>query len=238
MSDNPVQVIIAAFNSPDGAGEYMDALKQGRKEGLIGIIDAAVVVKNTEGKVKITDTKERRGKGFITGSVVGGLLGLIVAPPVAVVAAGGGLIGSLVGQLRSAPIRNEMKEIGSALTPNSSAIVAVIEHTWVSKLEAALAEAGAQVIRDALQSDIAAQLNAGRNVVYTAGAGAEAGGVARLVTQEGEARIDAVLADSEGIYIETAVISAETGDATDESGATTDTPDAPVEDTVGSETKS
>ncbi len=46
MSDNPVQVVIAAFNSPDGAGEYMDALRQGKKEGLIGIIDAAVVVKN------------------------------------------------------------------------------------------------------------------------------------------------------------------------------------------------
>lgn len=214
MSDNPVQVVIAAFNSPDGAGEYMDAIKQGKREGLIGIIDAAVVVKNAEGKIKITDTKERRGKGFITGSVVGGLLGLIVAPPVAVVAAGGGIIGTLVGQLRSAPIRNEMKEIGAALTLNSSAIVAVIEHTWVSKLEAALAEAGAQVIRDSIQADIAAQLNAGRNVVYTAGAGADAGGAARLVTEEGAARMDSIVVDQEGIYIDTAVIAIEPADDT------------------------
>lgn len=221
MSDNPVQVVIAAFNSPDEAGEYMDAIKQGKKEGLIGIIDAAVVVKNAEGKVKITDTKERRGRGFITGSLVGGLLGLIVAPPVAVVAAGGGIIGTLVGQLRSAPIRNEMKEIGAALTPNSSAIIAVIEHTWVSKLEAALAEAGAQVIRDSIQADIAAQLNAGRNVMYTAGAGADAGGVARLVTEEGAARMDAILVDQDGIYIDTAVIAIEPTDPTEEGAAAT-----------------
>jgi uncharacterized membrane protein len=209
MSDSPVQVFVAAFNSPDEAGEYMDAIKQGKKEGLIGIIDAAVVVKDAEGKIKITDTKQRRATGFVTGSVVGGVLGLIFAPPVAVVAAGGGLIGTLVGQLRSAPIREEMKEIGSALTPNSSAIVAVIEHSWVAKLETALAEAGAKVIRDSLKADIAEQLNAGRNVIYTAGAGAEAGGVARVVSQEGKARVDALVADSEGIFIESAVISSE-----------------------------
>lgn len=215
MSDNPVQVFVAAFNSPNEAGEYMDAIKQGKKEGLIGIIDAAVVVKNAEGKVKITDTKQRRAKGFVTGSLLGGVLGLIIAPPAAVVAAGGGLIGTLVGQLRSAPLRDEMKEIGEALTPNSSAIVAVIEHSWVAQLEAALAEAGAKVIRDSIKADIAAQLNAGRNVIYTAGAGSEVGGVARVVTQDGEAQIDALVADAEGIFIESAVISSEPVEASE-----------------------
>jgi uncharacterized membrane protein len=224
MSDSPVQVVVAAFNSPDGAGEYMEALRLGKKEGLIGIADAAVVVKNAEGKIKIIDAKERRGKGFITGAVVGGLVGLIVAPPVAVVAAGGGLIGTLVGQLRSTPIRDEMKEIGSALTPNSSAIVAVIEHTWVTKLETALAEAGAQVIRDSIQADIAAQLNAGRNVIYTAGAGSDVGGVARVVTGEGTTHVDAILADQDGIYIDTAVISTEPVEETVESAAQTNSP--------------
>ena len=37
MSDARVQVIVAAFNSPDQAGQVMAALKEGKKEGLIGI---------------------------------------------------------------------------------------------------------------------------------------------------------------------------------------------------------
>ncbi len=209
MSDNPVQVVVAAFNAPDEANEYMEALKQGKKEGLIGIIDAAVVVKDADGKIKITDAKQRRAKGFVTGSVVGGLIGLIVAPPVAAVAAGGGLIGTLVGQLRGAPLRQEMKEIGEALTPNSSAIVAVIEHSWVSKLEEAMAAAGARVIRDSIKADIAAQLNAGRNVMYTAGAGAEIAGGARVVSDAGTTQIDAIAANQDSIFMDTAVITVE-----------------------------
>ncbi|WP_231510484.1 hypothetical protein [Fischerella sp. PCC 9605] len=46
MTNNPVQVIVAAFNTPDGAGKVMADLKQGKRAGLIGIQDAAVVVKD------------------------------------------------------------------------------------------------------------------------------------------------------------------------------------------------
>jgi uncharacterized membrane protein len=210
MSENPVQVFVAAFNSPDEAGEYMEALRQGRQEGLLGIIDAAVVVKDANGKIKITDAKQRRAKGFVTGSVVGGVIGLIVAPPVAALAAGGGIIGTLVGQLRGASLREEMKEIGAALTPNSSAIVAVIEHSWVAKLENALAAAGARVIRDSIRADIAEQLNAGRNVMYTAGVGAETAGVARAVSQDGETQVSVISVNPDDIFIDSAVITSET----------------------------
>lgn len=33
MSNNPVQVIVAAFNTPDGAGKVMADLKQGKEQG-------------------------------------------------------------------------------------------------------------------------------------------------------------------------------------------------------------
>ena len=38
---------------------------------------------------------------------------------------------------------NLIKTIGEGLKPGSSAIIAVVEHTWVEKVEAALAEAQA-----------------------------------------------------------------------------------------------
>jgi len=63
----------------------MDELKQGKKAGLIGIKDAAVVGKNEKGKLKITDAKQRKARGFVTGGVVGGVIGLIAAPPAAAI---------------------------------------------------------------------------------------------------------------------------------------------------------
>ncbi|HAJ35209.1 MAG TPA: hypothetical protein DCL15_05905, partial [Chloroflexi bacterium] len=64
MNDAPVEVIVAAFNDPNHAAEVMAELKQGKKEGLIGIIDAAVVVKDAEGKLKVKDAKRRSRKGL------------------------------------------------------------------------------------------------------------------------------------------------------------------------------
>jgi uncharacterized membrane protein len=206
MSDRPIQIIVAAFNNPDEAGAVMDDLKEGKREGLIGIIDAAVVVKNAKGKLKITDAKRRSRKGLVTGGVVGGIIGLVLAPPVTAIAAGGGVIGALMGKLRSAPLKAEMKDLGSALQPNTSAIIAIIEHTWVEKLEAALMDAGAQLIRDAIKADIAEQLEAGGNVLYTAGASGEAMGAARVAQSDDTVTASGLALTDEGLFLEEAEI--------------------------------
>lgn len=211
---DPVQVIVAAFSTPDGAGKVMDDLKQGRKAGLIGIVDAAVVVKDADGKLKVTDSKRRGVRGFVTGGVVGGLVGLLVAPPVAAVAATGGVIGALVGKLKGAPLKSEMQSIGSALTPNSSAIVAVIEHSWVSQLQAALLAEGAQLIQDAIKADIAEQLNTGGNVLYTVVGGDAGVGAARIVTASEGTQIDGVTVGENGTIVENAIMTNEPVDET------------------------
>ncbi|MGF1570952.1 MAG: DUF1269 domain-containing protein [Nodosilinea sp.] len=206
MSDSPIQVIVAAFNNPDEASAVMADLKQGRKEGLIGIIDAAVVVKDGDGKLKITDAKRRTRKGLMTGGVVGGLIGLVVAPPVTAIAATGGVIGALVGRLRSAPLKADMQDLGAALQPNTSAIIAVIEHTWVEQLEAALMDAGAQLIRDAIQADIAEQLEAGGNVLYTLGASTEGMGAARVASTDDTLMASGITLTDEGLFLDEAEI--------------------------------
>jgi len=209
MPNSPVEFIVAAFSSPERAGQVMADLKQGKKEGLIGIIDAAVVVKDADSKLKITDSKHRGARGFFTGGVLGGVLGLLIAPPVGAMAVSVGALGALIGRLRSLPLRKEMKEIGSSLTPNSSAIVAVIEHTWVPKLETALAAEGARVVRDAIQADIAEQLNAGGNVLYTAGAGSTAAGAARVAEGKKGTQVSAVGASENGVLVGDAQITDE-----------------------------
>lgn len=220
MSENPIQLVVAAFNSPTKAGELMAELKAGKKAGLVGIIDAAVVVKDAQGKLKITDSKRRSTKGFITGGVIGGAVGLL-AGPVGWAALGAGAVGALVGKMRGAPLKADMQGLGEALTPNSSAIVALIEHTWVSQLEAELAAEGAKIVRDELKADIANQLNAGGNVLYTAVAGRDADGIARVAETKDSLQVTGLVADDDGVYITDAVI---TEEAPEEASSTGEAP--------------
>ncbi len=213
MSNVPVQVIVAAFSSTDEAGQMLQDLKQGRKEGLIGIVDAAVVVKDADGKLKVKDSKRRsrRRKGLITGGVVGGLLGLL-AGPVVLAAATGGAAGMLAGRLAGIPTNSMMKSVGESLPPNSSALVAVIEHTWVAKLEEELLMAGATVLRSALAADIAAQLEANGNVIYTAVDEGESTVAARVVEHAEGVQVSGIGIGSEGIFIGNAVFTDEDGE--------------------------
>lgn len=220
MSDTPVQLIVAAFNDPQQAGALMSDLKMGKRAGLVGIVDAAVVVKDENGKLKITDSKRRSTKGLITGGLLGGVVGLL-AGPVGWAAVGGGAIGALVGKLQGMPLKEEMKDIGSALTPNSSAIVAVIEHKWVSILEEAMVAEGAHLVRETLKADIAAQLASEGSVVYTAVDNT----IARLAENKDGTEIsglyigedEVVLANVEFTHDEPEIIEAEsTSEATEE----------------------
>jgi uncharacterized membrane protein len=213
----PVQAIVAAFNSPDTAGQVMEDLKQGRREGLIGIIDAAVVVKDAEGKVKVTDAKKRGVKGFVTGGVIGALIGLVAAPAAAVTAAAaagagaasGGVLGGLTGKLRSAPLKAELKDLGANMPPGSSAIVALIEHDWVPQLQAELAAEGAWLIHDSIQADIVNQLNAGGNVLYTSGGGNLGSGTVRMADQDSESQVSGILVGENGVLVDNTVITNE-----------------------------
>ena len=146
---------------------------------------------------------------MITGGVVGGLVGLL-AGPVGWVALGGGAIGALAGKVRGAPLKNELQDLGESLTPNSSAIVAVVEHTWVTDLQRQLAAEGAKVVHDELKADIAAQLEAGGSVLYTAVGTGAGGGMARVAEREGQTTVSVIAADDDGIYVEEAVLTDET----------------------------
>ncbi|WP_315791112.1 DUF1269 domain-containing protein [Fischerella sp. JS2] len=190
----------------------MADLKQGKKAGLIDIVDAAVVVNDDNGNLKITDSKHRIAKGFVTGGVLGGLVGLLAAPPAAAVAAGGGVIGALVGKLKGTPLKAEMKDIGSDLPPNTSAIAATIEHNQEAQLEAleaALADGAVKVVRDSIKADIAEQLNAGGNVLYTAASGTAASGVGRVAQTPEGTRVSGIVANDDGVFIENAQITDE-----------------------------
>jgi uncharacterized membrane protein len=202
MSDVPVQLIVAAFQDEKSAGEALKALKQARKEKLIGIQNAAVLHKDEKGKLHINETADMGGgKGAALGGVAGAVIGLIAGPALLVPAAVGALVGGLTAKLTDSGFSDErLKALGENLKPGSSAIVAVVEHKWVAEVEQAMAEAGADAVTAALGADIASQLEAGHQVAYTAISSEEGFSAARVAGGEDSLQAGKIVVDDSGVY--------------------------------------
>lgn len=185
MSDVPVELVVAAFTDEQGAERALEQLKQAKKEKLIAIQDAAVITRDAKDKLHIREIGDMSGrKGAGVGTLVGGAIGIIFPPSLLAGAAVGAAVGGLGAKLHDAGFPDgRLKEIGSALKPGTSAIVAVIEHKWVAEVERELAAQGAQLVRQAIKEDIAKQLDAGQSVAYVAIADEDTIAVGRMVEE-------------------------------------------------------
>jgi uncharacterized membrane protein len=202
MSDVPVQLIVAAFQDEDAAKEALKTLKEAQKEGLIKIENAAVLRKDEKGKLHIRETHDMGGgKGAALGGVGGAAVGLIAGTALAAPVAVGVLIGGLVAKLRDSGFSNQRLEtLGENLQPGSSAIVAVVEHTWVAQVEEALAEAEADLTTAEIGADIASQLEAGHEVAYSVIASQEGITAGRVAGGEDEVEGGVLAVDESSVY--------------------------------------
>ena len=203
MSDVPVQVIVAAFKDETTADQALKALKEAKNSGLIKIVDAAVLRKDADGKLHIKETADMGGgKGAVIGGIAGGVIGLL-AGPVGWAVLGGAAIGGLAAKLHDGGFKDErLKKLGEGLGPGNSAIVAVVEHTWVREVEKAMADAGAQVVTEQISADIAKQLQAGGEVAYTAVATGDALATARVAASDTKVEASRTITTAEGMYAE------------------------------------
>jgi uncharacterized membrane protein len=203
MSDVPVEIIVAAFQDPNGASAALEELKQAKKQGLIKIEDAAVLVKDADGKLRIKETADMGGgKGAVIGGVLGGVVGLL-AGPIGWAALGGAVIGGVAAKMHDGGFSDaRLKQIGDSLKPNTSAIIAVIDHTWVAEVERQMQKAGADTVTASLSADIAKQLEAGKDVAYSAVSTTEGVAVSRAAAGGDEAEVSSIVATEQGVYLD------------------------------------
>ena len=205
----PVELIVAAFQDEKAADEALKELKAAKKEHVIAIQDAAVLRMDEKGKVHI---KEVHDVGGGKGAVAGGLLGVgiaLLAGPVGIVVAGatGALVGGLAAKKLDFGLDNErLKKLGASLKPGTSAIVAIIEHVWVDQLEAEFAEAGADVLTEALSDDIHVQLEAGREVATTVMMAEEGTEISHVAAGEDVVEFQDIVMTDEGVVAKAAVV--------------------------------
>lgn len=121
-------LIVLAFDSMDEADKVHDALVRGKKEGVLQIDDAAVVVKDEHGK---THVKNQISRGSWVATGVGGFLGLLIGGILMPI---GGLVmglaaGAMTGKVMDLGVDKKfVEEVEQQLQPGTSALFVLISN--------------------------------------------------------------------------------------------------------------
>jgi uncharacterized membrane protein len=156
-----LELIVYAYPDETTANEALKRLKDAKKEGVLEIVNAAVIVKDESGKLHFKETADPGAKeGAVFGAIVGGLIGLVGGPAGVILGAatGAGAGGFAAGKVDMGISEADLKDLGSALNPGTSVIVAVIEDQWSSVLHTELQTGAEIVLQAALKEEIASQL--------------------------------------------------------------------------------
>ncbi len=119
-------LIVIAFDNVDEAEKCHAALVQGKKEGVLQIDDAAVIVKDANGKAHV---KNQVSHGTLAATGVGGLLGLLLGTVFFPI---GGLVmglagGALVGRMMDTGVDGKfVKEVEKEIQPGTSALFVLV----------------------------------------------------------------------------------------------------------------
>lgn len=141
-------LIVYTYGTEQKAAEVLQAVATMKQENvqkpLFEIEDAAVIVKNAKGKVKIQQTLESLAKGtsVVSGGFWGVLIGFLFGGPLFGALLGMGL-SALLGRNIDLGIDNEfIKAIGDELAPGDSALFLLVNNTPVETIANTLKQYG------------------------------------------------------------------------------------------------
>jgi uncharacterized membrane protein len=158
---------ILAFNFT-GQDTAKETVKEIRSSGALEgykIVAEAIVEQDPKGKVHFHETG-KGGMGAAVGGVAGGLLGLIGGPVGLLAwAVGGAVVGGAAGKYLGRPIsKGDMKEIGAAMQPDTSAFLLLLEDKDSEKVIKSMKGYNANVVTLTVGDELSGQIAS-----YTAG---------------------------------------------------------------------
>ena len=191
----------------DGQGTAKETVKQIRSSGALEgykVAAEAIVEQDPKGKVHFHESG-RGGLGATIGAVGGGLLALIGGPAGLLAwAVGGAVVGGVAGKYLGRPIaKGDLKEIGEAMQPDSSAFLLLLEDKDSEAVIKSMSGYSANVVTLTVGDELSGQIAS-----YTAGDVTDDQG--NVVAGAG-----GVTADSEGNVAAGGVVAAGTTDDSD-----------------------
>ena len=151
-------ILVITFEDENQALSVLKSLKNLEHQEMLNLDDAAVIVKNAEGKVQVKNMAERNVKaGAGIGGLVGLALGTILFPVagIAIGAASGALIGKSLG---NGVDKKFIKDVKEALTPGSSAILFIVSHENTGILISALEPYSGKIYQSSFDSEAEAEI--------------------------------------------------------------------------------
>lgn len=157
------ELLVLAFAEESTALKALQALQRLVDEGRVSLRNAAVLVKNKEGRIsakEMGDIGLRQGALF--GAIVGGLIGLVGGPVGAVV---GAVAGATTGGVAAHAIDfgfpdDYLSDLQASLQPGTSALIVLAEKNWIDKIIQGLTRFNGHIIRHVLKEELAAHLAA------------------------------------------------------------------------------
>ena len=128
MTMGPLEYMVIEFEGNHFTGEILPELRALRDRGVMRIVDLVFIQKDMDGNLvaqELSDLSEEQAKPF--GPIAGDMLRLF-SP-------------------------EDVEEVAGELPRNSSAAIALIEHTWAVRLKETISRALGRVLRDGLVSE-------------------------------------------------------------------------------------
>lgn len=153
-------LVVIAFDDMHKAEEMRLKLLKMQKEYLVDLEDAAIAVKDDNGKVKLHQIHNLTASGALSGGFWGALIGLIFLNPLLGMAAGAAA-GAVGGALADIGVDdNFMKELATGFKNGSSALFVLVRKATPDKVLEELEGCGGKIIRTSLSHEEEAKLQA------------------------------------------------------------------------------
>ena len=155
MSD----LIVIGFPDEFKADEVLIDLRRLELDYLIDLEDAAIVVRNQDGKVRVKQSQELVTSGALTGGFWGLLIGLMFLQPLLGIL--GAAVGAISGALTDIGIDdNFIRELGDTIEPGTSALFILVTKSTPDKVLEDLSKFEGKVLRTSLSHVDEAKLQA------------------------------------------------------------------------------
>ncbi len=153
-------LIVVGYEDMFKAEEVRMTLQKMQKDYLIDLEDAAVAVKDENGKVKLHQAINLTAVGALSGGFWGSLVGLIFLNPLLGLAVGASA-GAVSGALTDIGVNDDfMKKLAETLKPGSSALFILVRKMTADKVLEEVAGTGGTVLQSSLTNEDEAKLQA------------------------------------------------------------------------------
>lgn len=139
MSD-PVYVYVGTYESEDAAKADLDVVRGLFAQYALRTYDAAVVVRDSDGKVHVRRHDGSAAHPVVDGAAVGLLVGLLFPPVLLATTALGAAAGAFVEHLWHGLSRRDLKDLGEFLDEGEASLVVIsttgFDHAFNAALKA------------------------------------------------------------------------------------------------------